>query len=112
MDKETISDHQSSSGSSSEESSSSDEEVRPPPPKCYRHTAKDHLAGRFVSHKTSKLVHHKDSVVGESKAVGKAVLSCGRVLNSNYDIVVHFDTVALCRRCKVNAVKDGLLPPV
>ena len=112
MDKETISDDQSSSGSSSEESSSSDEEVRPPPPKCYRHTAKDHLAGRFVSHKTSKLVHYKDSVVGESKAVGKAVLSCGRVLNSNYDIVVHFDTVALCRRCKVNAVKDGLLPPV
>ncbi|CAL1147099.1 unnamed protein product [Cladocopium goreaui] len=92
MDKETISDHQSSSGSSSEESSSSDEEVRPPPPKCYRHTAKDHLAGRFVSHKTSKLVHYKDSVVGESKAVGKAVLSCGRVLNSNYDIVVHVDT--------------------
>ena len=112
MDRETISDHQSSSGSSSEESSSSDEEVRPPPPKCYRHTAKDHLAGRFVSHKTSKLVHYKDSVVGESKAVGKAILSCGRVLNSNYDIVVHFDTVALCRRCKVNAVKDGLLPPV
>jgi integrase len=113
LDEECISDHQgSSSDSSSEGSSSSEEEVRPPPPKSYKHAAKGHLTGRFVIHKTSKLVHYKDSVVGVSKADGKSVLSCGRALNSNYEIVVNFDTVALCRRCKVNAVKDGLLPQV
>ena len=102
----------SSSNSSSEEASSSEEEIRPPPPKSYKHVAKDHLAGRFLSHRTSKLVHYRDSVVGEAKPDCRTVLSCGRALNSNYNVVENFDTVSLCRRCKVNAIKDGLLPQV
>ena len=105
--------HESSSSSSGEESSSSsEEEVRPPPPKCYRHSAKGHLTGHFLIHRTSKLVHYRDSLVGDSKPGCKTVLSCGRALNSNYEQVVNFDAVALCRRCKVNAVKDGVLPQV
>ena len=113
MDNGEISEHHSSSSDSSAgESSSSEDEVKPPPPKCYRHTARGHLEGRFVIHKTSKLVHYRDSVVADVKCDGKHVLSCGRALNGNYGTVVNFDTVALCRRCKVNAVKDGLLPPV
>ena len=108
---DAVDEHQSSSSeSSSEESSGPEEEIRPPPPKCYRHTAMGQMVGRFVIHKTTKLVHYKDTVVGRLKDDGKCVLSCGRALNQNYDAVVNFETVALCRRCKVNAVKDGLLP--
>ena len=102
----------SSSDSSSEESSGSECAALPPPPKNYKHSAKGHIAGKFGIHKTSKLVHYRDSVVGETGTGTKSVLSCGRALNVNYETVTNFDTVALCRRCKVKAVKDGALPPV
>ena len=66
--------------------------------------------GKFVAHKTSKLVHYKDSLVAPNENEKAKALSCGRVLNGNYVEVTEFETVAMCRRCKVNATKDNLLP--
>ena len=68
------------------------------------------MAGKFVSHKVSKLVHYKDSLVSPNENEKARVLSCGRALNAKYVTVSEFETVAMCRRCKVNAIKDQLLP--
>ena len=59
----------------------------------------------FVRHKTSKLVHFKD---GEPGRVCKT-LSCGRTLNGNYENVANFDTIDMCKRCRMNAERDGIL---
>ena len=93
---------------SAEGSSSGEEAVAPPPKKCFRHFAAGPLEGKFVMHKVSHLVHYIDA----STAAGKNtnVISCGKTLNQNYKSVAEFETMALCRRCKTNAVKDGYLP--
>jgi hypothetical protein len=98
----------SSDGSESLEGSDSEEEVAPQAPKCYKHIAAGPLAGKFVMHKVSHLVHYADSGVMEGSAA--RVISCGRALNNNYKIIERFDSVDMCRRCKTNAIKDGLLP--
>ena len=102
----------SSADSNAESESDSDEEVVPPAPTCYRHQALGPLAGKFVSHVTSKTVHYIDSLSAQGSFDRAKVLSCGRVLNANYKEVTSFETVAVCRRCRTNAVKDGLLPQV
>ena len=98
----------SSDGSESLEGSDSEEEIVPPAPKCYRHVAAGPLEGKFVMHKVSHLVHYVDS--GVKGGLATKVISCGRALNNNYKTVERFDTVDVCRRCKTNATKDGLLP--
>ena len=99
----------SSDGSDSAEDSSSGEEGAPPPPKkCSRHFAAGPLEARFVMHRVSHLIHYLDSAVASDK--DSKVISCGRTLNQNYKQVAEFETVAMCRRCKTNAVKDGHLP--
>ena len=98
----------SSDGSESLEGSDSEEEVAPQAPKCYKHIAAGPLAGKFVMHKVSHLVHYADSGVMEGSAA--RVISCGRALNNNYKIIERFDSVDMCRRCKTNAIKDRLLP--
>ena len=65
-----------------------------------------------MAHKTSRLVHYRDSLVVDKRPNGVDTLSCGRVVSDNYVEVVHFDTVSICRRCKVNAMKDGVIPAV
>ena len=99
---------ESSDGSESVEQSDSEEEVVQPAPKCFRHFASGPLAGKFVMHKVSCLVHYNDTSVKE--ALGAKVISCGRALNANYKTVERFDSVDMCRRCKINAIKDGVLP--
>ena len=101
---------ESSAESQADCGSDSEEEICPPPPKCYRHFARGPLLGKFVAHKTSKLVHYKDSLVAPNENEKAKALSCGRVLNENYVDVTEFETVAMCRRCKVNATKDNLSP--
>lgn len=98
----------SSDGSESLEGSDSEEEVRQPVAKCYRHAAVGPLAGKFVMHKVSHLVHYADTGVKEGATA--RVISCGRALNGNYKVVSNFDSVDMCRRCKTNAIKDGVLP--
>ena len=72
--------------------------------------SKGPLTGKFVIHKTSRLVHYKDSLLVPNDNEKARALSCGKALNDNYEIVEEFETVAMCRRCKVNATKDNLLP--
>ena len=90
--------------------SDSEGEVVHRPPKCYRHFAKGPLTGKFVIHRTSRLVHYKDSLLAPNDNEKAKALSCGKALNDNCETVEEFDTVAMCRRCKVNATKDNLLP--
>ena len=98
----------SSDGSESLEGSDSEEEVQESRPKCYRHCMAGPLADRFVMHKVSHLVHYADqSVAG---GAGPRLISCGRALNQNYKPIAAFDSVDMCRRCRTNAVKDGVLP--
>ena len=98
----------SSDGSESLEGSDSEEEVAPPAPKCYKHVAAGPLEGKFVMHKVSHMVHYTDT--GVMAGAANKLISCGRALNNNYKTVERFDTVDMCRRCKTNAIKDGLLP--
>lgn len=99
----------SSDGSESLEGSDSEEEIEQQAPKCYKHIAVGPLAGRFVMHKVSHLVHYADQRVIEG--AGAKVISCGRALNNNYyKTTEKFDSVDMCRRCKTNAIKDGVLP--
>ena len=98
----------SSDGSESLEASDSEEEVVQRAPKCYKHIAAGPLAGKFVIHKVSHLVHYADTSVKEASET--RVISCGRALNGNYKEVDKFDSVDMCRRCKTNAIKDGVLP--
>ena len=100
----------SSEDSGSDAESDSEGEVLQRPAKCYRHFAKGPLTGKFVIHKTSRLVHYKDSLLVPNDNEKARALSCGKALNDNYEIVEEFETVAMCRRCKVNATKDNLLP--
>ena len=58
-----------------------------------------------MKHRVSKLVHFKDGEQG----VPCGTLSCGRTLNTNYEQVSKFDTFDLCKRCRLNAEKDGIL---
>ena len=90
--------------------SDSEGEVVQRPVKCYRHLAKGPLTGKFVIHKTSRLVHYKDSLLAPNENEKARALSCGKALNDNYVVVEEFETVSMCRRCKVNATKDNLLP--
>ena len=96
--------------SGSEVESDSEGEVVQRPVNCYRHFAKGPLTGKFVIHRTSKLVHYKDSLLAPNENEKAQALSCGKALNDNYETVEKFETVAMCRRCKVNATKDNLLP--
>ena len=98
----------SSDGSESFEASESDEEVQMPQAKCFKHNAVGPLAGLFVVHNVSKLVHYSDPSVVDGK--GARVISCGRSLNQNYKFTSQFDSVDMCKRCKSNAVKDNALP--
>ena len=98
----------SSDGSESLEGSDSEEEVQEQRPKCYKHCAVGPLADKFVAHKTSRLVHYVDMSV--SGGAGLRLISCGRALNQNYRSIERFDSVDMCRRCRTNAVKDGVLP--
>ena len=52
----------------------------------------------------SKLVHVKDE-----QGLPCGTLSCGRTLNANYEQVSKFDTFDLCKRCRLNTEKDGIL---
>lgn len=101
---------ESSEDSASDEGSGSDSDCGPPPPKCYRHETKGALAGRFAAYKVSRLVDYKDSLVDPGGTKEAKMLSCGRALNGNYVEISLFDSVAMCRRCRINAVKDGILP--
>ena len=59
----------SSDGSESVEDSDSSEEVPKPRVKCFRHHAVGPLAGLFVMHNVSKLVHYSDPAsIGRKKA--------------------------------------------
>ena len=98
----------SSDGSESVEDSDSSEEVPKPQVKCFRHHAVGPLAGLFVMHNVSKLVHYSDPAVLDGK--GARMISCGRSLNQNYKYTTQFDSVDMCKRCKSNAVKDNALP--
>ena len=98
----------SSDGSESLEASDSEEEVPKPPIKCFRHHAVGPLAGLFVVHNVSKLVHYSDPTVVDGK--GARIISCGRSLNQNYKYIAQFDSVDMCKRCRSNAVKDNVLP--
>ena len=98
----------SSDGSESMEDSESGEEVPQPAPKCFRHHAVGKLTGHFVMHNVSKLVHYSDPSLVDGK--GTRMISCGRSLNQNYKYITQFDSVDVCKRCKSNAVKDGILP--
>ena len=100
---------ESSDDSGSEVESDSEGEVVQRPAKCYRHFAKGPLTGKFVIHRTSRLVHYKDSLLAPNDNEQAKALSCGKALNDNCEIVEEFETV-MCRRCKVNATKDNLLP--
>ena len=98
----------SSDGSESLEGSDSEEEIQEPGPKAYRHCMTGQLAEKFVMHKVSHLVHYADqSMAG---GAGLRLISCGRALNQNYKPIGNFDSVDMCRRCRTNAVKDGVLP--
>ena len=89
----------------SEDSSESDSsELRTP--KCFTHHLQPRTAVYFVKHRTSKLVHLKDGEFGNFSKT----LSCGRTLNGNYEDAQRFDTVDMCKRCRINAQKDGILP--
>ena len=98
----------SSDGSESLEASDSEEEVPKPPVKCFRHHAVGPLAGLFVVHNVSKLVHYSDPTLVDGK--GARIISCGRSLNQNYKYTAQFDSVDMCKRCRSNAVKDNVLP--
>jgi hypothetical protein len=98
----------SSDGSESVEDSDSSEELPKPQVKCFRHHAVGPLAGLFVMHNVSKLVHYSDPAVVDGK--GARMISCGRSLNQNYKYTTQFDSVDMCKRCKSNAVKDNALP--
>ena len=63
-------------------------------------------------HKVSKMVHYCDSLVCPERMNKSGTLSCGRAMSANYVEAMQFDTVAVCRRCKINAMKDGALPSV
>ena len=56
------------------------------------------------------MVHYSDPnfVSGD----GARVLSCGQALNRNYSNAKEFATYDVCKRCRVNAVKDGVMPKV
>ena len=95
---------------SSEDESSSDgdsgsELAGPSFPRAMRHSLSRETAAFFVKHRVSKLVHFKDGEQG----VPCGTLSCGRTLNTNYEQVSKFDTFDLCKRCRLNAEKDGIL---
>ena len=98
----------SSDGSESMEDSESGEEIPQPAPKCFRHNAVGPLAGHFVVHNVSKLVHYTDPSLVDGH--GARMISCGRSLNQNYKYITQFDSFDVCKRCRSNAVKDGLLP--
>ena len=90
--------------SSSEEEAESEEE-EPTPPKSMRHFLSAETATLFVKHRVSKLVHLRDGERGKPCKT----LSCGRPLNGNYQTVSEFGTFDLCKRCRINAEKDGIL---
>ena len=54
---------ESSDDSGSGGESDSSQEIAPPVPKSYRHTLGSASKGRFVAHKTSRMVHYRDSLV-------------------------------------------------
>ena len=66
------------------------------------------LAGHFVVHNVSKLVHYTDPSLVDGR--GARMISCGRSLNQNYKYITQFGSFDVCKRCRSNAVKDGLLP--
>ena len=74
-------------------------------PRCFRHTLSAATAQAFVRHRISKVVHFKD---GADNAACRT-LSCGRTLSGNYEAVDRFDSVDICKRCRINAEKDGIL---
>ena len=96
--------------SSSEEESGSEEELEseheaPALPHGVRHILSQATAAHFVKHKVSKIVHFKDHEPGKVCRT----LSCGRMLNGNYETADKFDTFDMCKRCRQNADKDGIL---
>ena len=95
----------SSESSSSEEADSGSELAGPSFPRSMRHTLSRETAAFFVRHRVSKLVHFRDGEQG----VPCGTLSCGRTLNANYEQVFKFGTFDLCKRCRLNAEKDGIL---
>ena len=105
-------DSESSDSSTSNGESDSSEVCAPPARKVFRHTLGSGSKGRFVMHKVSKMVHYRDSLVCPERMNRSGTLSCGRAMSVNYVEAMQFDTVAVCRRCKINAVKDGALPSV
>ena len=102
----------SSDSSISDGESDSSEGCAPPARKVFRHTLGSGSKGRFVMHKVSKMVHYRDSLVCPERMNKSGTLSCGRAMSANYVDAMQFDTVAVCRRCKINAMKDGALPSV
>ena len=96
---------QSSDEASSSEGEAESEEGEPAPPKSMRHFLSPETATLFVKHRVSKLVHFKDGERGKPCKT----LSCGRTLNGNYQMVAEFGTFDLCKRCRINAEKDGIL---
>ena len=69
-----------------------------------RHFLSAETATLFVKHRVSKLVHLRDGERGKPCKT----LSCGRTLNGNYQTVSEFGTFDLCKRCRINAEKDGI----
>ena len=74
-------------------------------PRCFMHSLSQQTAAHFARHKVSKLVHYKDPDVTSTCRT----LSCGRTLNDNYECAQKFDSVDMCRRCRLNAERDGIL---
>ena len=96
--------------SSSEDETDSEDEREPEVdepflPHGVRHILSQATAAHFVKHKVSKMVHFKDHEPGR---ICKT-LSCGRMLNGNYEKADQFDTFDMCKRCRLNAEKDGIL---
>ena len=105
-------DSESSDSSTSKGESDRGDECAPPARKVFRHTLGSGSKGRFVMHKVSKMVHYRDSLVCPERMNRSGTLSCGRAMSANYVETMQFDTVAVCRRCKINAMKDSALPSV
>ena len=105
IDLEALEVASSSEESSCEDSGMESDEEKTFAPWCIRHVLSPQTAAAFVRHKVSKMVHFRDGEVGKTCNT----LSCGRTLNGNYEAVNRFDTVDICKRCRVNAEKDGIL---
>ena len=95
----------SDTDSSSDESALDSDGSERPAPRCFMHSLSQKTAAHFVRHKVSKLVHFRDS----DETGTCRTLSCGRTLNDNYEGAQRFDDVDMCRRCRLNAERDGIL---